>query len=226
VVRVELHQCGKCGRKFNEKAYEKHAYKCTAGEPKVKPQSMTEKRLAGAGVSAMEARQIEKKVKKDAKYGGKPKNDKWKNQSSALRDAMKRNRIISQAEKEGKDIRTLDLPPAPEAVDDRTPCPHCGRSFNALAAERHIPKCTSIKSKPSMLRAGGGTSRAAPARGTTRATPSAASRTGARGRGAGGRGQTGAGGRGSRRGASGAGGARTTNSKKSGGGYPGMANMS
>jgi hypothetical protein len=31
------------------------------------------------------------------------------------------------------------------------PCPHCGRKFNQNAAERHIPKCTSIQAKPKML---------------------------------------------------------------------------
>lgn len=31
-------------------------------------------------------------------------------------------------------------------------CPHCHRSFNEKAAERHIPICTKIKAKPKMLR--------------------------------------------------------------------------
>ena len=33
---------------------------------------------------------------------------------------------------------------------------HCGRRFNAMAAERHIPKCTSIMAKPKTLARGGG----------------------------------------------------------------------
>ena len=31
---------------------------------------------------------------------------------------------------------------------DRVPCPHCLRRFNAAVAERHIPKCQELKTKP------------------------------------------------------------------------------
>ena len=33
-------------------------------------------------------------------------------------------------------------------VADRVPCPHCGRKFNQKAAERHIPRCQEIGTKP------------------------------------------------------------------------------
>jgi zinc-finger of a C2HC-type len=42
---------------------------------------------------------------------------------------------------DGVDLSTLPPPPASQAPDDRTPCPHCGRKFNQSAADRHIPKC-------------------------------------------------------------------------------------
>jgi len=32
--------------------------------------------------------------------------------------------------------------------DGRVPCPHCGRRFGQTQAERHIPRCTSVKSRP------------------------------------------------------------------------------
>jgi len=32
--------------------------------------------------------------------------------------------------------------------EQRVPCPHCGRRFGQLQAERHIPKCASIVNKP------------------------------------------------------------------------------
>jgi len=35
--------------------------------------------------------------------------------------------------------------------DDRVLCPHCGRRFGALQAERHIPKCNDIIHKPKPL---------------------------------------------------------------------------
>ena len=68
---------------------------------------------------------------------------------------------------EAKANGTMHLlpPPAPveDEYDDRVPCPHCGRKFNSTAAERHIPKCTSIRAKPKTLMRGmpaGGPNRA------------------------------------------------------------------
>lgn len=37
-----------------------------------------------------------------------------------------------------------------------TACPHCRRSFNKQAAERHIPRCRDIVAKPTRLMKGGG----------------------------------------------------------------------
>ena len=72
---------------------------------------------------------------------------KWKRDHMAFQAAMTHCKQNSGAEASG-------MPP-PEC-DDRTPCPHCGRRFNALAAERHIPKCQAISAKPKMLTRGGG----------------------------------------------------------------------
>jgi len=43
-----------------------------------------------------------------------------------------------------------------EHEEDLVPCPHCGRSYNERAAERHIPRCADIRAKPSRLARGGG----------------------------------------------------------------------
>ena len=52
-------------------------------------------------------------------------------------------------------LSALPPPPTDPSLDDRVPCPHCGRKFNATAAERHIPKCSSIRAKPKTLVRGG-----------------------------------------------------------------------
>merc|ERR1712039_443510 len=82
---------------------------------------------------------------------------KWKAQSSALRQAMDYNKKMAQAKKDGISLASLPPPPATLAeADDRIECPHCSRKFNAKAAERHIPKCSEIRAKPSTLRRGAG----------------------------------------------------------------------
>ncbi|MEW5305258.1 MAG: hypothetical protein WDW36_007813 [Sanguina aurantia] len=43
-----------------------------------------------------------------------------------------------------------------EVEDDRILCPHCGRRFAEMAADRHIPKCKDQFAKPNRLNAGGG----------------------------------------------------------------------
>eukprot|EP00798_Chlamydomonas_sp_ICE-L_P001150 gene1150-3714_t len=82
---------------------------------------------------------------------------KWKMQSDQLRQAMKASRMIEDAKAKGIDIRKLDFgPPGDDENDDRVPCPHCGRKFNAKAADRHIPHCATARAKPNFLSAGGG----------------------------------------------------------------------
>lgn len=55
-------------------------------------------------------------------------------------------------------------PPIPSAPDPSlVQCPHCGRRFNANAAERHIPSCANTVSKPNFLKRGtGGSGAGAP----------------------------------------------------------------
>ena len=70
---------------------------------------------------------------------------------------MRAAREYSKAVADGKSGSSLPPPPAPSAPDPSfVACPNCGRSFNATAAERHIPKCASIKARPAALFRGEG----------------------------------------------------------------------
>ena len=172
---MELKQCADCGRKFNPKSYEKHVKSCKkVFMTKRKAFDMKDSRVGeatkqqGGGSSYSSSSRngggrrgaggrSNRRGKDDRKLptAGTKKSGKWKQQSSALRDAMKQSRIVSQYEKEG---RLHELPAmAPSAPDPSlVPCPHCGRSFNQKAADRHIPKCANTKAKPKRLVRGSG----------------------------------------------------------------------
>lgn len=78
---------------------------------------------------------------------------KWKEQSEAFRAAMKAARQYSKAVATGGPLP----PPVISAPDPSlVPCPHCGRRFNQMAADRHIPQCKNIIAKPTSLRKGAG----------------------------------------------------------------------
>ena len=51
----------------------------------------------------------------------------------------------------GKPGELPEFKPTPPELDDRTPCPYCGRKFNDVAAQRHIPFCKN-KSKENAMR--------------------------------------------------------------------------
>ena len=67
---------------------------------------------------------------------------KWKKDSERFRAGLRA----------GRTGQPIDA----EHEEDLVPCPHCGRSFNERAAERHVPRCADIRAKPSRLARGGG----------------------------------------------------------------------
>ena len=180
----QLFACPHCNRKFNEKAHARHVPNCKkVFKQKRKPMDMTARRLEEAAAQSGNAREAIRNAKRAVKKG-KPtskkskgprgrqirgsggKSAKWKAQSQALREAMKASRMVSKYQKEGR----LNELPAVESAPDPSfvPCPHCGRTFNEKAAERHIPRCKDIKAKPSFLKRGVGKSSSSMRRGSRR----------------------------------------------------------
>jgi hypothetical protein len=164
-------ECPDCGRKFNEKAFEKHVKICAkVFLQKRKKFDSTKQRIAGEGADpelkkyVLEKRKEEAKAKKSGVAPNKTDNDnrpvegagglpKWKQQSKGFREAMKQAREYTKAKESG-----APLPPPVASAPDPSliPCPHCGRRFNEKAADRHIPQCSNIKAKPSVLKRGSG----------------------------------------------------------------------
>ena len=78
---------------------------------------------------------------------------KWKLKSEQFRAAMMAARGVDMPSSGSGQFGAGGAPP----VDDGLiPCPHCGRTFNETAAERHIERCKNIKARPKALKAGAG----------------------------------------------------------------------
>uniref|UniRef100_A0A2C9JZB8 C2HC/C3H-type domain-containing protein n=1 Tax=Biomphalaria glabrata TaxID=6526 RepID=A0A2C9JZB8_BIOGL len=75
------------------------------------------------------------------------KKSNWRTQHQNFIESLRYAKKVTQIEKEGGDLR--NLAPPPRTIDpDLVPCPHCGRKFNETAAERHIPRCKDLKTRP------------------------------------------------------------------------------
>jgi len=166
-------ECPTCGRKFRPAALDRHSRVCTKVFVKKRkafdstaarmPAEALAKGPGGGGAAGGRRRRggpagrgrPPPSSSSSSSAAAAAKAKAWKAKSSALRDAMKASRMIAQAEKEGRDIRELDLPTtAPDT--SLVPCPHCGRTFNATAADRHIPRCATTKARPKRLARGAG----------------------------------------------------------------------
>jgi hypothetical protein len=64
---------------------------------------------------------------------------------------MKYAKMATKIEKQGGDLSLLPPPPPQEEPSDFIPCPHCGRTFNQQAGERHIKACGRTIHKPKRL---------------------------------------------------------------------------
>eukprot|EP00955_Chlamydomonas_euryale_P055631 356174-Chlamydomonas_euryale.AAC.3 len=149
--------CKSCKRSFTKDALAKHAKVCAkVFVQKRKPLDVQAQRVAGTDAAKYVAKVGKAPAKKPATAAksAAAKKAKWKQESAQLRQAMQAARAVTAAQKNGQDIRTVEIPQLAEEDDDRVLCPTCGRKFNQNAADRHIPQCKDIKAKPSVLKAG------------------------------------------------------------------------
>ncbi|UPR05088.1 hypothetical protein HOP50_19g84360 [Chloropicon primus] len=170
-----LSRCPTCDRTFNPKALEKHMKICQkvfkSKRPKFSSQdarmSGMEKVDDGLGSSSSGGgsygRYNSRKKKVQGSRGGKFGQDrpvggskpKWKVQSEQFRAAMMAARGVNDGSSSYGGFGGSSSSSTP--VDDGLiPCPHCGRTFNETAAERHIERCKDMKHRPKTLKAGGG----------------------------------------------------------------------
>ena len=159
-----LKQCDTCGRKFNQRALTIHQKSCVkvfaskrqafdVAKQRAEGTDLARfKRMGGGGGGSMDddglfgykskakTSTVSQTKRSVASSGKAP--PKWKKESERFRAGLRAVRTGEAVD--------------PEYDEDLVPCPHCSRSFNEHAAERHIPQCTNIKAKPSRLVRGGG----------------------------------------------------------------------
>ncbi|KAK4292142.1 hypothetical protein Pmani_035071 [Petrolisthes manimaculis] len=127
--------CKICGRNFNEDRLEKHQTICSKNANKAKKRKVFDPvKMRTKGTES------EKFVKKGLhlKPTPKPKKKDWRKQHEDFIATIR-------AAKTGGE-------PPPTDNSDYVECPHCGRKFSESVADRHIPKCASIKSNKPIRR--------------------------------------------------------------------------
>lgn len=154
-IQGPLVQCPGCGRNFAQERLEKHSRVCkSVFQQKRKQFNSAAARLGefdNAGELISNAKKIENNLKereaKSAANVGKVKEDdkampKWKKESLEFRAAL-----LAQKAAQGDSGAAAKAAALKEELgsasvaDDKTTCPHCGRSFNKDSAERHIAIC-------------------------------------------------------------------------------------
>ncbi|XP_043227130.1 serine/arginine repetitive matrix protein 1-like isoform X2 [Amphibalanus amphitrite] len=135
-------QCPICTRSFAKDRLEKHQEICEKSHAKKRkvfdPVKMR--------VSGTESEQYLKKIKQGGdKQQKSPKKVDWRKQHEEFVANIRAAKMAQAHVDAGGSL--ADLPPPPPSENpDYVQCPHCERRFNEAAAERHIPKCSSISS--------------------------------------------------------------------------------
>lgn len=153
--------CPDCGRKFNAESLDKHIRICKkVFQQKRKQFNSAANRWASldnAEDVIAHAKKIEREREKatearENNHGAAAQNvPKWKQKSLAFRQAIlnaKASTGDAEAQAKADEIRE-ELKLAGDVDSDMTRCPHCSRTFNKEAGERHIAICLkTFGSKP------------------------------------------------------------------------------
>ncbi|XP_036287011.1 zinc finger C2HC domain-containing protein 1C isoform X1 [Pipistrellus kuhlii] len=139
----ELGKCSHCGRKFLLLRLERHSNVCSRMQgSKRKVFDSSRARAKGTELEQYLNWKGPASVKAEA-----PRKSNWRQKHESfirtLRQAREVQRVIA------KGGNPSDLPPIlPAENPDYIQCPHCSRHFAPKVAERHIPKCKTIKNRP------------------------------------------------------------------------------
>ncbi|CEO99772.1 C2HC/C3H-type domain-containing protein [Plasmodiophora brassicae] len=148
-----LEECGVCGRKFATENLPRHVSICRKASNKTrKVFDPTAMRTQGTEFAQFVKAAAKKKPGDTNNNNNILKPKKWKIQSENLRSAMQ----SARASRPGSSLEIQQAPSQPTVDPSLIACPHCQRRFNQAAADRHIPKCSTIVNRPKTLQRGAG----------------------------------------------------------------------
>eukprot|EP00058_Branchiostoma_floridae_P027712 XP_002613203.1 hypothetical protein BRAFLDRAFT_210603 [Branchiostoma floridae] len=146
---MNLTPCPNCGRKFAVERLAKHQKACSSMK-KRKVLDPTKMRTQGTEMEKYadpRDRKPEPSVNKHKLVATATKKADWRKKREDFIQAIRYAKKVAEVEKNGGNV--ADLPPPPRSENpDYKQCPYCQRKFNQTAAERHIPRCKEIKSRP------------------------------------------------------------------------------
>ncbi|NXS80079.1 ZC21C protein, partial [Erpornis zantholeuca] len=137
-------QCSFCKRKFLCTRLEKHMSICGKNQDsKRKVFDSSKARVKGTELEQYQ----QQKSSRSPQSKTPPRKNNWKQKHEALIHIMSQARQVQQTLAKG--VKVSDLPPLPPIENpDYVACTYCGRKFAPRVAERHIPKCKTIKNRP------------------------------------------------------------------------------
>jgi hypothetical protein len=132
MATVDRQTCKICQRQFAVDRLAKHLVVCRQNQENEKSRKVVDmraKRVEGLYAANQAG---EKLLGSSTGSGSQRSTGKWRAESAQFQRALK-----------GEPTPADEVP-----VDDRIPCPHCGRKFGEAAASRHIPKCNAKPKGP------------------------------------------------------------------------------
>ncbi|NWU63380.1 ZC21C protein, partial [Pterocles burchelli] len=139
----KLRQCSFCGRKFLCARLEKHMSICSKSQGSQRKAFDTRK----ARAKGTEQEKYQQWKSSEGPENKPPRKNNWKQKHEVLIHTLRQARQMQQVLSKGGKAPTL-LPLPPIENPDYVACPYCRRRFAPRVAERHIPICKNIKSRP------------------------------------------------------------------------------
>ncbi|XP_057588165.1 zinc finger C2HC domain-containing protein 1C [Hippopotamus amphibius kiboko] len=139
----ELGECSHCGRKFLLLRLERHSNICCRMQGS-KRKVFDSSRARAKGTELEQYLNWKGPVSVKAEP---PHKSNWRQKHESFIRTLRQAREVQEVIAKGGN--PSDLPPIlPTENPDYIQCPHCSRHFAPKVAERHIPKCKTIKNRP------------------------------------------------------------------------------